>query len=396
MAIPLAEQESFRFSARKAYELSQQLGIETNLLIFAEPEILNYAGKFDEFIDWALGDLPPSFFSAPCFMPFYHIVVDHRGLVHPCWNHRNPLEESVFEKPLGEIFFGPHFTQARQSFLRKEAPAFCANCCTEHILNTHMLRMELLLACERYDDLLRLRELDSESFSFRRMRFAALVGFELEKQKKEGRETADESFILGELTDLIKDADAQQYPFHGLISLLYPLHALGAYRAVLKLSDEITAHEGDNAQVLWCKAAAGEKLGERDFSLQLLERAAAFAARPDLQAAIQDTKASIFSRLGRFDEALAAAVKALEIEPERIEARLIAAYAHYKSARKSEARRMLEPLLAKGIEQAKKFHGNIDRPPSRQAPRIKPSIWTEEVKIGCDFLLPSDRWLLQE
>ncbi|MCG3172516.1 MAG: Coenzyme PQQ synthesis protein E [Myxococcota bacterium] len=263
---------SAREQAKEALRLADKLGVKTNLRTISEPVVHKYAANFDRYLADTVAPLPAEkFFSAPCFMPFYHIVVDHQGVVHPCWNHKNPLRETVFDKSLREIFLGPHFTEAREAFLRKHVPSFCANCCMEHVYTTNVLRVQGMTEVGQYAEAVALcdevLEKDPDNLRYQQLRQSAQIARVNSRHRAvlarlEGAKSGDGEDAAGQrreaereirgLAEEFRRARAGVAAMGGLIPLL---NDVGAFDTALELNGELLKDHPGNAELLELRAS---------------------------------------------------------------------------------------------------------------------------------------------
>ncbi len=325
------EQLRLRADALDAYDRACALHVGTNLLAVASPGVHAYAAQYQRFLADMTAEVGEGLFAAPCFMPFYHLVVDNEGMVQTCWNHTNPLRESVFEKSLADVFYGAHFEAARRAFLAREIPDFCANCCFEHVVSTAWLR---------------------------------LVGL---------RET-------GRHVD-----------------------ALAVLRGIHAREDLAAAMVGD-ARFAHAEAVAWEKHGDRERALDAVARGLRYVEGGALRAGLLDTRASVLARDARFAEAAASASEAVAIEPQRIESRMILAYARYHLHDDHGALAALEPIretlpeaaaFAAGLAQRGSLRaqrGGDEREAVAGGARLAPRR-VQNVTVSFDFVREGDEGL---
>ncbi|MCG3172515.1 MAG: Coenzyme PQQ synthesis protein E [Myxococcota bacterium] len=250
---------SAREQAKEALRLADKLGVKTNLRTISEPVVHKYAANFDRYLADTVAPLPAEkFFSAPCFMPFYHIVVDHQGVVHPCWNHKNPLRETVFDKSLREIFLGPHFTEAREAFLRKHVPSFCANCCMEHVYTTNVLRVQGMTEVGQYAEAVALcdevLEKDPDNLRYQQLRQSTLsarctaLHGEFRERLEDSSSGVTSNEIAGGLRELLASFDEAKVDVQALGRLVPTLIEKGELETAGYLTNELIRRKGESEE----------------------------------------------------------------------------------------------------------------------------------------------------
>lgn len=124
---------------RRAKEIADAAGIETNLDNFFESTLVEATGKMIGVLDGHASEGDP-FIDAPCFEPFYRVGVRVDGRVGPCGFFDEAGAESIRDKRLADVWLGEYFQQRRLEMLERRLGAYCSRCCTTLVDNNRIIR----------------------------------------------------------------------------------------------------------------------------------------------------------------------------------------------------------------------------------------------------------------
>ena len=129
---------------KKALKLCNKYHIENNLESL-QPHLIGKVNKMRDVImkPGNPSKNSPELFSAPCYEPWYNMIIRPNGRVGPCCMF-DFSGEYCHNKSLSEIWYGDYFTKVRASLLRKELPSYCSNCNPSQIVNNERIRKTLL------------------------------------------------------------------------------------------------------------------------------------------------------------------------------------------------------------------------------------------------------------
>lgn len=122
---------------------ANQLGIKTNMDSFVKDIIIERTNEMEKIIKEEIEKFNKKFLSAPCYEPFYNLVIMPDGKAGPCAIAGDKTEASVRKNSLKEVWFGQYFEEFRKNMLDKELFPFCSHCCVPIFLENKRLRRGL-------------------------------------------------------------------------------------------------------------------------------------------------------------------------------------------------------------------------------------------------------------
>jgi len=140
------EEKEFVSIAKKAYELCNMLGIETNLNSFFSPRLVESTGRM---LDVLKENKEEDIKLPPCFKPWLEIGIRNDGTVCPCGFYDVSSTENIKQKSLKQIWFGDYFERIRKNFLRGILPPHCQKCCATLVEENRRIRENLRKELER-------------------------------------------------------------------------------------------------------------------------------------------------------------------------------------------------------------------------------------------------------
>jgi MoaA/NifB/PqqE/SkfB family radical SAM enzyme len=136
---------------KKAKKTADSLGIYTNVESLLEQNLLQNTNNMVEIINNGISDVKKlktkkakaSFFSLPCFEPWYFIMITELGTVARCiGDFDNGIQ--LKNSSLKEIWNSRHYNNLRERLLENDLPEFCRRCCHPQIMETRDLRKKLM------------------------------------------------------------------------------------------------------------------------------------------------------------------------------------------------------------------------------------------------------------
>ncbi|MBN2056406.1 radical SAM protein [bacterium] len=134
-----------------AMEEAERLNIWTNVGEFRDGELVEKSNRMDEVIRERMEDSDHAsdanpFLSAPCYEPFYNLIILPEGETGPCSVFGGRGGDDATLRSLEEIWYGPVFTAVRKRLLKKILAEFCARCCVPVFMENQRLRSALAKA----------------------------------------------------------------------------------------------------------------------------------------------------------------------------------------------------------------------------------------------------------
>lgn len=126
----------------KAKKLADKYNIYTNVETFANNDIICRTNEMDEVIQEETAD-KTDFISAPCFEPWYNMVILPTGKVAQCSIFGGKGGDQIKGKSLKEVWFGEYFENARKRLLNHDLFPYCENCCVPVNLENERIREKL-------------------------------------------------------------------------------------------------------------------------------------------------------------------------------------------------------------------------------------------------------------
>ncbi len=141
MKIRPSQAQEFNESVIKTDELAKAKGIYTNILDFADIDLVSRTNEMDckicEQTD-PLKDDP--FLALPCFEPFYNMVILPEGETGPCSVFGGRGGDDCRTRSIEQIWHGAIFNGIRDTLLSGGMMEYCSQCCVPVFLETSRLR----------------------------------------------------------------------------------------------------------------------------------------------------------------------------------------------------------------------------------------------------------------
>ena len=130
-------------SLTEAKTLADKYDIYTNMDSFIDNEIVDKTEEMDRVIEEEASKEENRFLSAPCFEPWYNMVILPQGEVAQCSMFGGKGGDNIGNKSLKEVWFGDYFEKARRRLLDHELFSYCKNCCVPVNLENKRIRENL-------------------------------------------------------------------------------------------------------------------------------------------------------------------------------------------------------------------------------------------------------------
>ena len=138
------QRKEFPRYAREAVYLAKKQGIRTNLGSYLDRDVAQRGAKFERIHE--LMDTPfEGFLGNHCFEQFYLMTVRANGIVGSCRLFGDE-GTSLHGQSLGEVWYGPYFTRAREQVLRHELFNYCRHCNANEYMENLKIRERLVPA----------------------------------------------------------------------------------------------------------------------------------------------------------------------------------------------------------------------------------------------------------
>lgn len=144
-SIKLTEQDRREFAPHleEAIRLARKWGIDSNFAAIQgnlQEELIEKSSAMHEVVEEDMrGHEPDSFLSIPCYDPWFHMTVKADGRVISC-DVATDEGDSIRERSLRDIWYGPYFERHRTGLRSKEIPSYCAQCNPSHTTQRRWLR----------------------------------------------------------------------------------------------------------------------------------------------------------------------------------------------------------------------------------------------------------------
>jgi len=122
-------------------KLAKKYKIVTNIDNYVQKDFISKANKMQEVIS-EKNSADKNFSSAPCFEPWYHLVVKVDGSVGPCCIFEEKTL-NVKNMRLREIWYGSWFKKLRKDIINGKLPKWCKICNTGQVMQNVDLRNAL-------------------------------------------------------------------------------------------------------------------------------------------------------------------------------------------------------------------------------------------------------------
>lgn len=135
--------KEFEKLAIKAKGEAKKVGLETNLSNFIGSKFIEKTGDMVDVIEEDVKYKADSFFSVPCYEPWYRMGIRADGAVCPCGFFDQETNENIKNKSLKDIWYGEYFNKRRKQLLQKKLPPHCKKCCVTLVVNNKIIRNDL-------------------------------------------------------------------------------------------------------------------------------------------------------------------------------------------------------------------------------------------------------------
>ncbi len=129
----------------RASQAAEEQGIYNNFENFVSSDIVKRTDEIDEVTIEGLDSSSGSFSSAPCYQPWYSMVILPDGTVGQCSIFGGDGGEQIKGKSLREVWFGEYFEEVRRRILDHDLFSYCKNCCVP--LNFENRKIRNTLKC---------------------------------------------------------------------------------------------------------------------------------------------------------------------------------------------------------------------------------------------------------
>lgn len=125
---------------QKAFKLAERYSIQTNLKDFIKNDFLKNENTIS-FIKRSIKS-ENKLTNCFCYSPFCNISISENGKARHC-QMSDVTEESIKEKSLKEIWYGPSLNGLRKMLLTQKIPDFCKNCCSPQVFDIISIRNKI-------------------------------------------------------------------------------------------------------------------------------------------------------------------------------------------------------------------------------------------------------------
>ncbi|MFH1850426.1 MAG: radical SAM protein [archaeon] len=128
---------------KKAIALGRKYGIDSNFSTLdcnVDDELIEKSSSMHEVVRKDSEEFDGrSLLSVPCYDPWLHMTVKADGRVISC-DVATDEGDSIRDRPLSDIWYGPYFERIRKGLLAREIPSYCAQCNPSHTTQRRWLR----------------------------------------------------------------------------------------------------------------------------------------------------------------------------------------------------------------------------------------------------------------
>lgn len=128
------KEEDVKKNLLEAKRIAKKRNVEINVDEVLERNFFSNPEKTDKLIEDKV---------IPCFMPWYSISINARGLARPCDAFDDEFGVDVRGKTLKEVWHSKEFESIRKLIAKKELPEACSRCCAPLIKENEEIRAGL-------------------------------------------------------------------------------------------------------------------------------------------------------------------------------------------------------------------------------------------------------------
>lgn len=121
---------------------AKKCGIKTNFNSFIKNAIIESTNQMEKMIKEETKKFKNKFLSAPCFEPFYNLIIMPDGTIGPC-AIAGKTNVNLKNKSLEEVWFDEQLEKFRKRLLNGKLFPFCSHCCVPIFLENKRLRKEI-------------------------------------------------------------------------------------------------------------------------------------------------------------------------------------------------------------------------------------------------------------
>ena len=125
---------------KKAERICNKYGIENNIEEVTRDELYSKSNETDEIIEDQV---------IPCFVPWYSISINSKGIATPCSQFEDKFGVDVRENSLEEVWKSGAFRRLREKISSKDLPKTCSKCCAPLLKENEEIRKNLDNKTER-------------------------------------------------------------------------------------------------------------------------------------------------------------------------------------------------------------------------------------------------------
>jgi len=134
------EIDKIQDNIREALELANKHKIETNLNDFLDNKAIHNSNTVNFIKQSVKSDNKAE--GCFCYAPFQSMSISENGGVRYC-QMSEVSKDSIKDKSLKEIWYGPNLDMLRKMLLKCEIPSFCKNCCSPQVFETISIREKI-------------------------------------------------------------------------------------------------------------------------------------------------------------------------------------------------------------------------------------------------------------
>ncbi|MFH1850433.1 MAG: radical SAM protein [archaeon] len=135
---------------KKAAEIAEKHGTYTNVLSFLDGQIVENASEsMDELIKKKGSCEKNPFLNAPCFEPWYNMIILPDGSVGPCSMSGGHGGDNLNGRSLRDIWDGRAFGTIRKRLLAGDLPHYCRQCCAVVHVENERIKHQLIAKTRR-------------------------------------------------------------------------------------------------------------------------------------------------------------------------------------------------------------------------------------------------------
>lgn len=127
-------EEEIKKCLENAKKVAESYGIDINVDDILEEELYCKSNETDELIENK---------EIPCFVPWYSISVNAKGIATPCSQFEERFGVDTREKTLEEIWLSDKFEKIREMIANKKLPETCSKCCAPLLEENKIIRKDI-------------------------------------------------------------------------------------------------------------------------------------------------------------------------------------------------------------------------------------------------------------